>query len=701
MKEYEKALENLRKAENDAAKKQQELDNIINQLNETKQELEALGIKILDLGHQKSDLEIEKNKILDQLYKVNKEIINHRKRIVSDLERKINEARIDIIVNAMKKYRYQSDNGKSDDKRSPSPGINSVRKLLKELSKLEDLDYEHRKRLEDLRKHKSFRQIAIELDKLKDNENDPYWAYIIHPEEVENNPELRGLKHRLENAKNSLKQFEEQLPPEDDYYLEQLFEPGYTEVNPQEVEPEDKALEEKLKQIEQISFEEPYIPQFQQSNEQQSDQNLSGTGIHWGGQDNRLKYLMRQRQLLLNKLHELRGIGKRKVDKDNDNDNGLWTNQINSIMQKVPNFLGTIASDQFDHIYSIIKPHTRSAWITNLDPSTKPGSHWVAFVINPTATPPDPYSIMYFDPFGEDIPTDMLDDLKKIADKVAPDVMLKLKVNRIQHQDKRSSNCGYFSMNFILDILSRNKNFAQATGYEDRILDKSGKYEKEIEKLKNLPPFNYLDLHIGGALIRDKPPPKFRKFLEDHGHEHIDVIGVYRKPIMSFIQKAVDWIRKVTGREANSQYDKLFHLYIVFRLKESGTTWKMERNQVLNVVKATQNDISGQNIESKAVEPPKISIGEIFRKAAGNDPSFYRYHPINNNCQDFVLSILRAGGVLTDKLALFIKQDVKDLVPKFIGDFAAKITDAAHAVDTIIEGEGKKGLGCNCKSLSK
>lgn len=338
MKEYEKALENLRKAENDAAKKQQELDNIINQLNETKQELEALGIKILDLGHQKSDLEIEKNKILDQLYKVNKEIINHRKRIVSDLERKINEARIDIIVNAMKKYRYQSDNGKSDDKRSPSPGINSVRKLLKELSKLEDLDYEHRKRLEDLRKHKSFRQIAIELDKLKDNENDPYWAYIIHPEEVENDPDLRGLKHRLENAKNSLKQFEEQLPPEDDYYLEQLFEPGYTEVNPQEVEPEDKALEEKLKQIEQISFEEPYIPQFQQSNEQQSDQNLSGTGIHWGGQDNRLKYLMRQRQLLLNKLHELRGIGKRKVDKDNDNDNGLWTNQINSIMQKVPNF---------------------------------------------------------------------------------------------------------------------------------------------------------------------------------------------------------------------------------------------------------------------------------------------------------------------------------------------------------------------------
>ena len=416
-----------------------------------------------------------------------------------------------------------------------------------------------------------------------------------------------------------------------------------------------------------------------------------GLGLGGTGRVQDLESLKQERERL---LHLLR---KRK---DLYGSGGLWTNQINSIMKKVPNFLGTVASDQFEEIASKIKPDSKAGWISNLDPSTKGGSHWVSFVINGTDENPDAHSIMYFDPFGEDIPQNMLTGLKQIADKVAPDTLLKLKINRVQHQDKRTENCGYFAMNFILDILSRKKSFTEASGFKDRIEDRSGRYEKEIEKLKSKIPFRYLDsvdVQEGGK-IRSVAPPKVRDFLQKYGDDNIESIGVYRKPILSVIQKGIDWIRKLTGSEAKAEYDKLFHLYLVIRLTKSDQTFKLERNQVLNLVKASQDDLSGKNVEARAVAIPKMSFGEMFKKAEGGNPSFYRYSAINNNCQDFVLAMLRAGGVLTSNLQTFIKQDVSQLLPRFVSKIADKVTDVAHEVDVVMEGEG---CGCPYQKQSR
>ena len=59
-------------------------------------------------------------------------------------------------------------------------------------------------------------------------------------------------------------------------------------------------------------------------------------------------------------------------------------------------------------------------------------------------------------------------------------------------QSDNSSNCGWFCCAFLIDRF-RGKSFSEATGYDDRIkINHINKDEKEIERLKNMPPFSYI-----------------------------------------------------------------------------------------------------------------------------------------------------------------------------------------------------------------
>jgi hypothetical protein len=190
---------------------------------------------------------------------------------------------------------------------------------------------------------------------------------------------------------------------------------------------------------------------------------------------------------------------------------GLFTNQIIEAMSRVPSFIGCIGSDQFPQLMARIKPHTRIGFISNLDPSTMGGSHWIAIALNGSDKAPDAHSIMYFDPFGKDIPPNMQKALDPLAEKIDPGNLMKLKINKVQHQDIRTDNCGFHSMSFLLNILSRHKSFADATGYKEAIEDKSGKYEKQIETLKKSPPFSFITMKGGSDAETveaiDKPAP--------------------------------------------------------------------------------------------------------------------------------------------------------------------------------------------------
>ena len=171
---------------------------------------------------------------------------------------------------------------------------------------------------------------------------------------------------------------------------------------------------------------------------------------------------------------------------------GLYNDQIDKVMSRYKDFKGTIMHNEIKNILPDIKPHSRVAFIINSDPSTKEGKHWQCVYIDARDGPESSNSIEWYDSFGNPMPKDLLHDIKLIVKCLKPTNLLKFKENSIVHQSDDSSNCGMFCMKFLVDRF-RNKSFAEATNYNDKVrISHATHDEKEIERLKQMKPFSYI-----------------------------------------------------------------------------------------------------------------------------------------------------------------------------------------------------------------
>lgn len=189
---------------------------------------------------------------------------------------------------------------------------------------------------------------------------------------------------------------------------------------------------------------------------------------------------------VMNKLHGNKfGMG---IDKD---EGGLYDDQIDKIMSRYKDYYGTIMRDEIKTILPYIKSQSRVSFIMNTDPSDKEGKHWIAVYIDGRSGPESSNSIEYYDSFARPIPKDILADIKLILKIIKPVNILKLKENRVIAQNPNSDSCGWMAAKFLIDRF-RHQSFSSATKYDEKIQDKSKENEKEIERLKNSPPFNYI-----------------------------------------------------------------------------------------------------------------------------------------------------------------------------------------------------------------
>jgi hypothetical protein len=377
---------------------------------------------------------------------------------------------------------------------------------------------------------------------------------------------------------------------------------------------------------------------------------------------------------------------------------GLFSDQIEQMMKKYPPFIGVIASDQILDLVKSAPKEQRFGFIMNLDPSSRPGSHWVSIAVNPTDERPDPYSIMYFDPLGDPPRSKTIEDLKMLSDKISPEHMLKFKVNHIQHQNDRSDTCGYHSMNFLINIFNR-KSFIEATGFDRRTKDQSVKYENEIKKLRQTG-FGFINLMGSGiidkvkeignrvvAFIKGRKPgsPEYVKFMQKHGQETINSISVCREPVQSWITKALNLLTlgDFAQRIKALSYDKLYHLYLVFTT--SSGTYLTERNEIVRVQKG------GRKGDCVAVPIKNISVGQFLGTPLMRvgEEKFFTYS-INNNCQDYISLLLRTSGMMTPDLNKFINQDIPALLKDhpLVKKFAETITGFAGRLQ-ILRGLGR------------
>jgi hypothetical protein len=108
-----------------------------------------------------------------------------------------------------------------------------------------------------------------------------------------------------------------------------------------------------------------------------------------------------------------------------------------------------------------ISPNKRKNLIAitfNTDPHTKGGEHWVTLVIKISGTKRGSMEaiFMYFDSVGK-YPNDNISksimQLIEMFDNSGDYKLIELLVNRVQHQ-KKNSECGVYSLNFILKCLN-------------------------------------------------------------------------------------------------------------------------------------------------------------------------------------------------------------------------------------------------------
>lgn len=193
--------------------------------------------------------------------------------------------------------------------------------------------------------------------------------------------------------------------------------------------------------------------------------------------------------------------------------------------------------------------------------------------------------------------------------------------------------------------------------------------------------------------------PELMRFIGAHGLENITEMVVCREPIKSAITSLLNIVtlgayNRLT--KSNSAYDRLFHLFIVFKT-ESGM-YQTERNEVVRVFPSRPaGEMVAVNMNGRTV-----TVGDFFTNAISREgDNIFVYDAFRNNCQKFVTSLLLYNGFMTRYLQTFITQDLNDLMkglPSYTPALARGLTDLAARLQ-ILAGRGKKKKKTYAKNI--
>ena len=190
-----------------------------------------------------------------------------------------------------------------------------------------------------------------------------------------------------------------------------------------------------------------------------------------------------------------------------------------------------------------------------------------------------------------------------------------------------------------------------------------------------------------------KLSPKSRTLLQSISNETITSLECVRTPIESYIDNVLNAISFGKWKQAVKQsgYDRLFHLSLFIN-----KTYVFHKIEVLTLIADKSIIKSNSEVKTVSIGTNPITIGQLIQKTKDfmGDQKFTSYDPVSNNCQDLVLSVLKANNLNTPELEQFVKQDAVKIFeknPSWVGKFAQTVTDVAGRVNRLVEGEGQMG----------
>ena len=179
---------------------------------------------------------------------------------------------------------------------------------------------------------------------------------------------------------------------------------------------------------------------------------------------------------------------------------------------------------------------------------------------------------------------------------------------------------------------------------------------------------------------RENISPNVDKFMRDHGDEPILEMIISRNVVSNLLTVSMKLLYSQFRERAGS--NKLYHLKLLIRTTHSNVS--LEKNEVITI-SPYQMNYQAENLYVHF--PPGININILLlntRSEMGN--SFLTYSARDNNCQNFVLSLLQANGLSNERNILFTKQSTTALFSTEMRKLTNTITDIGAKIDIIREG---------------
>ena len=241
------------------------------------------------------------------------------------------------------------------------------------------------------------------------------------------------------------------------------------------------------------------------------------------------------------------------------------------------------------------------------------------------------------------------------------------------------------------------------------------KKNKKSKGLKNLNGLRKQDIinELQGKGIKDiiesvksflffpssKMPEKSQKIFEKYKSNKIKKIEIYREPIQKTIQSFFNLLSLGKYNEAKKEkYDDLFHLYMLVTL-DDGIKLLIEKNENVYIRDEYTKNPDSEKIDID-LDNKDLDLDNLLynTEKAITKFKFYQYNAKNNNCQDFMINILKANELDKKEYTDFIKQDLNYLfskLPSWADKFTSLLTDLRAKISEIF------GLGNKRKKNNK
>lgn len=182
--------------------------------------------------------------------------------------------------------------------------------------------------------------------------------------------------------------------------------------------------------------------------------------------------------------------------------------------------------------------------------------------------------------------------------------------------------------------------------------------------------------------------------LQQKGGQTITKMFVRRNPVDAFLEQFFQFVTLGQWSKVKQRYgyDKFFHLGMLLYLSD-GSQYILEKLEVVSITpyskETTPKNSSFREIRIR--QPVTLQqLVDNTRRAVG-DYKFFTYDAFDNNCQDFMISILQSNGLLTERDKQFIYQPVDQLIqelPIYTKALSTGITNLGALFTGVVKGFG-------------